>query len=240
VLASCRVQLVDNSAQSRSAEAARDIAEEVLGDVRGLDLECRFLARNIGYGPANNIAIEGSHEDCFLTLNPDVEIDSHALTVGVRTLAAEPGVALYAPQVTGPDGAPQRLCRSYPSVAALFARGFLPRRLARALLGRLRPYELAFEVPTDSRGERFVVSGCFMLFRTSSLKRAGGFDPRFFLYFEDYDLSWRLSARERIGFLPAMRIVHHGGGAARKGLRHIWLFSQSALRFFSKHGWRWT
>jgi GT2 family glycosyltransferase len=239
VLAACRVQLIDNGAEAGGAATTRSIAEGALGGVAGLQLECRFLERNIGYGNANNLAIESSREDCFLTLNPDVEIEAEALAIGVRALAAEPEVALYAPAVTGPDGAPQRLCKSYPSVAALFARGFLPRWLARPLLRRLRPYELALEAPTDSRHERFVVSGCFMLFRASSLKRAGGFDPAFFLYFEDYDLSWRLSASERVGFLPAMRIVHHGGDAARKGSAHIRMFGRSALRFFGKHGWRW-
>ena len=42
-----------------------------------------------------------------------------------------------------------------------------------------------------------------------------------------------------IDHLPAMRITHLGGGASRKGLRHILLFSRSALRFFRSHGWRW-
>jgi GT2 family glycosyltransferase len=240
VLATCRVQLIDNSADARSAAIAREVAEHSLHDVEGLRLECRTPARNIGYGRANNIAIEESREDCFLTLNPDVEIDAQALDAGVRALASEPEVALVAPYVTGPDGQPQRLCKSYPSVAALFARGFLPRVIAQPLSRRLRPYELQLEAPTDSRRGRFVVSGCFMLFRTASLKRAGGFDPGFFLYFEDFDLSWRLSAHERVAFLPAMRIVHHGGGAGRKGFGHFWMFSRSAMRFFGKHGWRFA
>jgi hypothetical protein len=240
VLCRCRVLLVDNSAAPHASALTRGIAEAALTDVPGLALECRFPEKNIGYGCANNIAIESSREDCFLTLNPDVEIEPAALAIGIRALASVPDVALYAPYVTGPDGTPQRLCKSYPSVAALFARGFLPRRLARPLLGRLRPYELPLEAPTDSRHGRFVVSGCFMLFRTEALKRAGGFDPGFFLYFEDYDLSWRLSAAERVGFLPEMRIVHHGGGASRKGPAHIWRFCRSALRFFGKHGWRFA
>lgn len=239
-LSACRVQLIDNGAEMHGAAATRAIAENALRGIEGLRLECRFLEENLGYGSANNLAIESSREDCFLTLNPDVEVDVEALAVGVRALAGEPEVALYAPHVTGPDGNAQRLCKSYPSLAALFARGFLPRLLAAPLLRALPPYELALEAPTDSRRERFVVSGCFMLFRTASLQRAGGFDPGFFLYFEDYDLSWRLSANERVGFLPAMRIVHHGGGAARKGPGHIWMFVRSAFRFFGKHGWRFA
>jgi len=37
-----------------------------------------------------------------------------------------------------------------------------------------------------------------------------------------------------------VRIVHHGGGAARKGWRHVLRFTTSAVRFFNKHGWKWA
>jgi len=240
VLAACRVQLVENSVDAETAATVRSIAGRALQGTPGMQFEILASESNLGYGRANNLAIENSREDCFLTLNPDVVIEAGALATGVRALAGEPEIALCAPYVTGPDGAPQRLCKSYPSVAILFARGLLPRWLARPLLRRLPPYELAFEAPTDSRKQRFLVSGCFMLFRTAALQRAGGFDPAFFLYFEDYDLSWRLAATERVAFLTAMRIVHHGGDAARKGLRHVGMFGRSAWRFFAKHGWRWA
>jgi GT2 family glycosyltransferase len=71
------------------------------------------------------------------------------------------------------------------------------------------------------------------------LKRLGGFDPRYFLYFEDFDLSLRTPQHARIAYVPSVRIVHHGGGAARKGLRHVRLFLTSAIRFFDQHGWTW-
>jgi hypothetical protein len=37
---------------------------------------------------------------------------------------------------------------------------------------------------------------------------------------------------------PQVRIVHYGGQAARKGLRHIRMFAASAIRFYNKHGWK--
>ena len=43
-----------------------------------------------------------------------------------------------------------------------------------------------------------IVSGCWMMFRTVVLQQLGGFDPRFFLYFEDFDLSLRTSELSRI------------------------------------------
>ena len=96
----------------------------------------------------------------------------------------------------------------------------------------------------DLIGEQVVwdpplVSGAFMLFRSEVLRRLGGFDPDFFLYFEDYDLSLRAARLTRLAYVPAVRVVHHGGHAARKGLHHIRLFVSGAARFFNKHGWRW-
>ena len=67
----------------------------------------------------------------------------------------------------------------------------------------------------------------------------GGFDPRYFLYFEDFDWSVRLAKTGQLVYLPSFRIVHHGGGAARKGWRHIRWFVQSGTRFYRRHGWRW-
>ncbi len=60
-----------------------------------------------------------------------------------------------------------------------------------------------------------------MLFRTEVLKKLGGFDPRYFLYFEDYDLSLRTHEVARVAYVPSVRVLHHGGDAARKGWTHI-------------------
>jgi GT2 family glycosyltransferase len=84
-----------------------------------------------------------------------------------------------------------------------------------------------------------LASGCFMLVRTEALRAAGGFNDRYFLYFEDFDLSLRLGGQGRLIFNPAMRIVHHGGYAASKGNQHVRYFLRSGLTFFNQHGWRW-
>jgi GT2 family glycosyltransferase len=77
-----------------------------------------------------------------------------------------------------------------------------------------------------------------MVVRTGLFRRLGGFDPRFFMYFEDYDLSLRVGREAKVAYVPAAHIVHHGGEASRKGARHVAWFLRSAARFFSIHGWR--
>jgi hypothetical protein len=83
-----------------------------------------------------------------------------------------------------------------------------------------------------------LASGCFMFARRDELAAVGGFSPDYFLYFEDYDLSIRLRRRSRIAYVNRVRIVHHGGEAAKKGRTHVRLFLTSALRFFRTHGWK--
>ncbi|MEO8384587.1 MAG: glycosyltransferase family 2 protein, partial [Betaproteobacteria bacterium] len=80
-----------------------------------------------------------------------------------------------------------------------------------------------------------IASGCFMLVRRTVLDRVQGFDPAFFLYFEDFDLSYRIASFADIARVADVRIVHAGGGAAAKSVRHVWLFVSSALRFIWKH-----
>ncbi len=193
---------------------------------------------NVGYGAANNLVIGRLGSDVHLVMNPDVEVGREALTASLAALHGHPDVALVAPAVRGPDGAVEYLCKRAPSVWVLFLRGFAPGFLRRAFARTLERYEMR-----DVIGERFVkgvplASGCFMIVRTAAFERLGGFDPGYFMYFEDFDLSLRLAREGALAYEPRARIVHHGGGAARKGARHVRWFVASAWRYFSRHGWK--
>ena len=195
---------------------------------------------NLGYGRANNLALARAGSDFHLIMNPDVELEPDALAEALGALAEHPEVGLVAPAVYDDDGGLQYLCKRYPSVWVLFLRGFAPEWLRRRCARTLDDYEMR-----DVIGEGFVAnvplaSGCFMLARTTLLARLGGFDPRFFMYFEDYDLSLRLGRESQVAYVPRARIVHHGGKASRKGVSHVAWFVRSAWRFFARHGWRFA
>lgn len=193
---------------------------------------------NVGYGRANNLVLDRLRSDFHLVLNPDVELEPAALANALGAMREHPEVGLLAPAVVGDDGAPQYLCKRYPSLLVLLLRGFAPAFLRRRFAARLDRYEMR-----DALGDAFVsgvplASGCFMLLRTALLTRIGGFDPRYFMYFEDYDLSLRVAREAQVAYEPRARIVHHGGEAARKGWRHVAWFATSAWRFFARHGWK--
>ena len=230
-----RIHIVDNG--PAEARAALDAALAAWDSNAG-ELTVHSGHGNVGYGRGNNIVLPLLDSDVHLVMNPDVELDPAALSAALAALDAHPEVGLVAPSVRGDDGACQFLCKRYPSVWVLFLRGFAPRRVRSRFERAVADYEMR-----DVIGERFVAqvplaSGCFMLVRTPLFAKLGGFDPRFFMYFEDYDLSLRVGREAKVAYVPQARILHHGGEASRKGWRHVAWFVSSAWRFFARHGWK--
>lgn len=194
---------------------------------------------NIGFGAGHNLAMKSLDSDYHIVLNPDVELAPDTILEALRFMQAHPECGLLAPAVFEPKGEQQFLCKRYPTIFDLFLRGFAPHWLANRFRSRLDRYEMRDAVGDSVLWDPPIVSGCFMLFRTEVLKRLGGFDPRFFLYLEDFDLSIRASRISHIAYVPQVRIVHHGGYAARKGFMHVRMFVASAVKFYIKNGWKW-
>lgn len=195
---------------------------------------------NVGYGRGHNLAIKAARGRYHLVLNPDIDLNADALVCAVDFFEANPDAGLLTPWIGDEHGHQQFLCRRYPTLLDLFVRGFLPGSVRRLFSRRLARYEMRDLInERDIVWNPPIVSGCFMLFRTDVLQKLGGFDARYFLYFEDYDLSLRAHDVARVVYVPAVRVLHHGGGAARKGSAHIRMFAESAYKFFSRFGWKW-
>jgi GT2 family glycosyltransferase len=242
VLTQVAVALIDNSEDREIAAEGMRLARQRLAD-SGVQLHFLHGHANVGYGVAHNLMLNGTGGDYQLVLNPDVELAGDALVNAIRWLDANPDFVAVAPAVTRPDGAPDFLCKRYPAVCDLLLRGFAPRIVRRLFRQRLERYELRDVIdPASDKPVPGVpvMSGCCMLVRRKAIDATGGFDPKFFLYFEDYDWSVRLAKLGKTAYLPTFRVVHHGGGAARKGWKHIGWFVRSACRFYNKHGWRFV
>ena len=194
---------------------------------------------NLGFGAGHNLALDTDSE-FHLILNPDLILDEDALTNALAFMQANPECGLLTPRAYWDNGQRQYLCKRYPTVLDLLLRGFAPPGIRKLFQKRLAHYEMADVInEQDVYWDPPIVSGCFMLFRTEVWKQLGGFDPRFFLYFEDFDLSLRAQAITRVAYVPSVRLIHHGGHASRKGWHHIWMFTRSMISFFSIHGWKW-
>jgi GT2 family glycosyltransferase len=196
-------------------------------------------ASNRGFGFGHNTVLPLLASDFHLVLNPDVELEGETLRIGLASLLQSEDIALSSPLVLGTKGEQEFLCKRYPSVLVLLLRGFAPRFVRRLFHQRLAAYEMRDLCSGEQQVNVPIASGCFMLVRTNALRAVNGFNDKFFLYFEDFDLSLRLRAQGRLVFDPAMRIVHHGGYAASKGRLHLKYFVNSGVMFFNRHGWRW-
>lgn len=227
--------LIDNSETSELAAALRDTAQQA----QWSDAQIISGHGNVGYGAGHNLAIRASvagGNAAHLVLNPDVEMDAGALASALATLALD-DVVLVGAVGRDAQGAPGYLSKRMPSVWIFFLRGFAPAWLKARFDRTLAHYEYR-DLPPDRVSDVLLVSGAFMLCRLDALSAVGGFDERYFLHFEDLDLSLRMHAQGRVVSDPGVTIVHHGGHSAKRGFAHLKLFFRSAFRFFNTHGWR--
>ena len=194
---------------------------------------------NRGYGAGHNLAMTEVEGQFHLILNPDVELAPDALKLALDTLKNQHDIALLAPRGFSPSGGPNFLAKAYPSVWVLGLRSLAPHWVKTRSRGALARYEMR-DLPNETALRPITLaSGCCMWVRRALFDDLGGFDESFFLYFEDYDLSLKLAAQGAVMEHRDIRIVHHGGGASRKGFRHIRWFVGGAARFFNHWGWRW-
>ncbi len=200
------------------------------------DLPLEIIAGhgNIGFGAANNMILDRAGE-FHLVLNPDVEMQPDALKQALAFMTENPAGGLITPKAFNPDGSTQYLCKRYPAIFDLLVRGFAPNGIKKLFRKRLQRYEMRDQIADTPFWDPPIVSGCFMFFRGDIYKQLGGFDPRYLLYFEDFDISLRTGKITRIAYVPAVKIVHEGGHAASKGLWHIRQFARSAFIFYTTY-----
>ena len=193
---------------------------------------------NIGYGAAQNLAIQRTRADCHFISNPDVVLAPDALLQGWQFLQAHPEAVAVGPQGYDAAGQYAKLAKRMPTVLTLLLRALSAQVSAGYFGRRLGAYVYSDKLPAAHSEPVELLSGCFMACRTPALQAVGGFDPRYFLYFEDFDLCRRLAAHGEIRELPTMRIRHYGGRTARRGFKRSLHFTLSGCRFFSRYGWR--
>jgi len=201
------------------------------------DLPIHFIKNeeNVGFGRANNMAIEMAQGEYVLLLNPDTILTEHTLTDCLAFADAHPEMGAMGGRLLSDSG----------RFAAESLRG-LPTPWASLCkvsgLARLFPnspkfggYYLSY-LPKDKPQEIAIVSGAFLLTRKSVLDQVGTFDERFFMYCEDTDLDCRIVEAGFTNYYYPTPLLHYKGESARQiSLQRIRVFYGAIYRYFRKH-----
>ena len=222
-----RLMVVDNSP-----------TDDLRSSFDGLNVFYHYQGDNVGYGRGHNWAVSHAEPSAYhLVLNPDIRISPGTIRSLVQFMEAHPEAGMVCPRILNEDGTDQYLNRRYPSVMDFFARRFgssIP-----LFRKRLEHYEMR-DVGYDALCDVEVMSGAFMFCRAGLLKKLSGFDPRYFLYFEDYDLTRRF---QQIGFrtlyYPGAAVTHLWTRGAHKHIGMTMIFIVNMCRYYRKWGWKW-
>lgn len=216
-----KVILVDNGGSSWASELNNDKVAYIQSPKNG------------GFGYGHNLAIDQYAKACefFLICNPDVYFAGKQLDKLIE-IAKNREEGLFSPKILYPNGNNQYGQRLLPTPLNLFARRFLSSyadKLDERYLLKNKTFNEPAFVP--------VCSGCFMLFRSSALLDLGGFDDRYFMYLEDFDLSRRCAVKFGNCFVPNVFIYHEHGQGSYHNKKLLKYHIQSAIYYFNKWGW---
>ncbi|MGH1573674.1 glycosyltransferase family 2 protein [Methylobacterium sp. P31] len=220
--AAVQVTVVDNASVDGSAD-----------NLPALPRPLRLIRNdaNLGFGRACNQGAAAGDAPAILFLNPDTQVEPDALDVARTALMADPRTGIVGARLVDPDGRTARCCARTPS-----GLGLLGRALALDRLGLVRPH---FILAWDHAEDRAVdqVMGAFLMVRRDLFRVLGGFDPRFFVYWEDVDLCARArGAGFAVRHVAGAVARHIGQGTTRQvRARRLFYFLRSQILYAGKH-----
>ena len=195
-------------------------------------------AGNIGFGRANNAVLPYLDSRYHLIMNPDVTFEPTLLRRMVEYMDAHPRIAILTPKVLNEDGTeqflPKKAIRIHYLLGGLLEKWGNPFRAWREEF-TMANLEITHPVPVE------FATGCFLLIRTELFRQLEGFDPRFFLYQEDSDLSRRVLEQKlgSIVYHPDMQVVHQWARENTRTFRGRARQIRSAFKYFLKWGISW-
>lgn len=193
---------------------------------------------NIGYGRANNAGLNDARGRYYFVLNSDTIVLPGALRIMRDYMDSNPKVGCVGAQLILEDGSIQESCARDPGIAAIF--------WEQTYLAKLLPknkvtgaYLMTYWDYNEIREVEQVCGACLFV-RREAYEQIKGFDPAYFMYFEDTDFCIRMRrAGWPIYFVPEARIRHLLGASSsgdwRKRARTVSAYNKSRYYYFNRY-----
>lgn len=225
------IVVVDNTSQDNTIDILHPYSKN-----KRIDLIQNEV--NLGFGGGHNVAIRKVDSDYHVLCNPDIVINKQTIPLLANYMEQHPDIGILCPKLTNADGSLQPNNHRHPTILDLALRRLAPAWLKARLQQRMDAY-LMLDAGYEAVCDVPFVSGAFMFCRTDVLKQVGGFDERYFLYFEDADLCRKIQAAGyRTVYYPQASVIHQWERAAYKSWRMTWVMLVSAIKYFNKWGYR--
>jgi len=225
-LAPYEVIVVDNASEDGTVECIR----REFPTVTVIENE-----QNRGFAAANNQGIQKAGGQYILLLNPDTIVHKSSLDTLIGFMENNPDIGACGPKLLNTDGTTQPSVRRFPTFrGALYRHSVF--RLTGIFLSQYRKW-LMKDFGYDRRADVEQLMGAALMVRRSVIEQVGVLDERFFMYFEEVDLCYRIKqAGWRVVFVPDAEITHLGGQSARQmPARNRLMMLESMFAFFRKH-----
>lgn len=186
---------------------------------------------NLGFGKANNVALDMADSQYHVFVNPDILFISDALTALKIFMDAHQNVGMCIPRMVDAEGKALKVYRRGITVLDAFNRMILKNRLRKRdywhTMGN-EDYSRPFQVPFGQ--------GSFLFARTDLLKQLGGFDDSFFMYLEDADLCRRVNQVSQLVYCPDITVIYKWEKGSHKNSRLLKEYLKSYIIYFKKWG----
>lgn len=191
---------------------------------------------NVGFGKAQNKAARTAKGEYLFFCNPDIEVEDESISRLIHYAEQHGNFGIMAPRLLDPDGSLQDSCRRFPTWFDLLVKRL---GLTKRFQKRMDRYLMHDQDPEEVVDVDWVV-GAAMLVKKESFLEWGGFDERFFLFFEDTDLCRRVHQKgERVVYVPQASFIHSETRLSSRGFwpfsKVFWIHLRSALQYF----WKW-
>lgn len=213
--------------------------KKVIEDLNSNQIEYIFNNSNKGFGAGHNVVINklisnSKISEFHLIINADIYFEENVIEKIVEYMKNHNEIGQIGPKIRDFEGKFSYTCRLFPTPANLIFRRFLP---FKNIVEKMDyDYEMKW-ANFDEMMEVPILSGCFIFSRVSALKEIGGFDERYFMYMEDYDLCRRIGQKYKVIYFPEAEIFHEHGKASYKSRKLMMFHVKSAIKYFNKWGW---